>query len=81
MLEDIKGEIPNAQLLEHINWFKNLKIPLDECRKPITVHLDTDPNFMRNIEAIRTAWGPEEYISDEEEETEEEAEEKEESKN
>ena len=71
MLEDIKEQIHTAQFLEHINWFKHLEYPLDEARQPITVvHLDTDPNFMRNLEAIRTVWSPEEYISDEEEEEE-----------
>ena len=66
MLEGIKGEIPNAQLLEHIDWFKNLNYPLDEARKPITV------NMNQECEAIRTAWGPEEYVSDEEEQQAEE---------
>ena len=75
MLEDIHRQFPDVQLMNNINWFKNLEYPLDEARQPITVHLDTDPNFMRNLEAIRTAWGPEEYISDEEETEEEQAEE------
>ena len=73
MLEDIHKQFPDVQLMNNINWFKNLEYPLDEARQPITVvHLDTDPNFMRNLEAIRTVWSPEEYISDEEEEEEEE---------